>query len=205
VSFGTMRLLIAAPKPVSPGRNGYVQRVRWHAQLLFCSNAHESLSGWAKSIRVYNVSMATVGVFASIFDPMGRVLLVRRAYGSRRWTTPGGRVEQGESPLAALQREVTEEIACEVRIAHLLGVYAKPYRDDLVLSFLAELVRGTPRACFPEICDIAFFAREKLPRELAFNARLRVEDAFENCRGIFRVFDSAASLAPPSFPQGGKV
>src|SRR5215510_191395 len=80
------------------------------------------------------VPMATVGVFASIFDPRGRVLLVRRAYGSRRWTTPGGRIEQGESPLAALQREVTEDIACEVRIAHLLGVYAKPYRDDLVLS-----------------------------------------------------------------------
>jgi len=55
------------------------------------------------------------------------------------WTTPGGRVEVGESPLAALEREVLEEIACEVRIMHLIGVYAKPYRDDLVLSLAARV------------------------------------------------------------------
>ena len=147
-------------------------------------------------VRPKNTRMSTVGVFASIFDVSGRILLVRHAYGSRQWTTPGGRVEHGESPLIALQRELIEEIACEVRIAHLIGVYAKPYRDDLVLSFFAELVQGTPRACLPEISEIAFFAREELPREIAFNSRVRVEDAFENCRGVVRVFDSAASLVP---------
>jgi len=66
--------------------------------------------------------MSTVGVFASIFDDTGRILLVRHSYGSRRWALPGGRTEPGESPLAALAREVAEEIACEIRIAHLVGV-----------------------------------------------------------------------------------
>jgi 8-oxo-dGTP diphosphatase len=88
--------------------------------------------------------MSSIGVFASLFDTSGRILLVRQAYGARHWTTPGGRVEEGESPLAALDREVLEEIACEVHLAHLIGVYAKPYRDDLVLSFAVALVRGTP-------------------------------------------------------------
>jgi 8-oxo-dGTP diphosphatase len=50
--------------------------------------------------------MSSIGVFASLFDAAGRILLVRQAYGSRHWTTPGGRVEEGESPLAALDREL---------------------------------------------------------------------------------------------------
>jgi len=140
--------------------------------------------------------MPSLGVFASIFDHAGRILLVRQAYGACHWTTPGGRVEQGESPLAALKREVIEEIACEVRISHLVGVYVKAYRDDLVLSFATTLIRGSPRPCPPEISEIGFFAKEQLPSQLSFNSRVRVEDAFEDCRGIVGVFESAAALAP---------
>ena len=138
--------------------------------------------------------MPTVGVFASIFDSGGRILLVRHAYGTRRWSTPGGRVELGESPLAALQREVTEEIACEIRIGHLIGVYAKPYRDDVVLSFAVTLISGIPQPCPPEICDASFLPRNCLPPDLAFNSLVRIEDAFEQRRGIVRVFDTATSL-----------
>ena len=139
--------------------------------------------------------MSTVGVFASIFDDTGRILLVRHGYGLRHWSTPGGRVEPQESPIAALRREVDEEIACQVRITHLIGVYAKPYRDDLVLSFAAAIVSGSPQFCFPEISDIAFSSRDSLP-EIAFTRRIRIEDAFDRCRGIVRVFDSSDSLAP---------
>jgi ADP-ribose pyrophosphatase YjhB (NUDIX family) len=139
--------------------------------------------------------MSTVGVFASVFDSSGRILLVRHGYGSRQWSTPGGGVEPGESPITALLREVAEEIACEIRISHLIGVYAKPYRDDLVLSFHATLISGVPQACVPEISDLVFSTRNSLP-DLAFTRRIRIEDAFEGCRGIVRVFDSAESLAP---------
>ena len=139
--------------------------------------------------------MSTVGVFASVFDSSGRILLVRHGYGSRQWSTPGGRVEPGESPVTALVREVTEEIACDIRISHLIGVYAKPYREDLVLSFHATLISGVPQACVPEISDLVFSARDSLP-DLAFTRRIRIEDAFEGCRGIVRVFVSEDSLAP---------
>jgi 8-oxo-dGTP diphosphatase len=140
--------------------------------------------------------MSTIGVFGSIFDESGRILLVRHGYGLHRWGTPGGRVEPGESPIDALMREAAEEIACEIRIAHLIGLYAKPYRDDLVLSFAATIASGVPRACPPEISDIRFCSRQSLPSELAFNTRIRIQDAFEACSGIVRVFDSSDSLAP---------
>jgi len=138
--------------------------------------------------------MYTLGVFASIFDETSRILLVRQAYGSRQWTTPGGRVDAGESLLVALEHETLEEIACDVRIEHLIGVYAKPYRDDLVLSFAAALIRGTPQPCLPEISEVSFFTRSGLPRNLAFNTRVRIDDAFDGHRGIVRVFNSAESL-----------
>ena len=138
--------------------------------------------------------MPTVGVFASIFDSARRILLVRHSYGSGQWSTPGGRVEPGESPTAALEREIREEIACEIQVAHLIGIYAKPYRDDLVLSFAVTIASGSPQPLPPEISEIAFFSGDLLPDNIAFNSRVRVEDAFDRCRGIVRVFDSATSL-----------
>jgi ADP-ribose pyrophosphatase YjhB (NUDIX family) len=138
--------------------------------------------------------MATIGVFASIFDSTGCILLVRHVYGTRTWSTPGGRVEAGESPVVALEREVREEIASETRIAHLIGVYAKPYRDDVVLSFAVNVISGVPRPCLPEISDVGYFSRDSLPTQLAFNSRVRIEDAFDQLRGVVRVFDTAESL-----------
>ena len=139
--------------------------------------------------------MSTLGVFACIFDGAERILLVRHATGRRQWSTPGGRVDSGESPVAALARELREEIACDTSITHLIGVYAKPYRDDLVLSFAARVVTGIPEAQPPEISELAFFSRASLPHELAFNTRVRIDDAYEQRRGILRVFDTAATLA----------
>lgn len=72
-------------------------------------------------VRARQPNMPTLGVFASIFDASRRILLVRQAYASRLWTTPGGRVEPSESPILALQREAREEILCEIEIASLIG------------------------------------------------------------------------------------
>jgi 8-oxo-dGTP diphosphatase len=50
-----------------------------------------------------------------VFDPAGRVLLIRcvamRADGEFVfWLTPGGEIEAGESPLEAARRELREEL-----------------------------------------------------------------------------------------------
>src|SRR5439155_24600764 len=138
--------------------------------------------------------MHTLGVFASIFDETSRILLVRQAYGSRQWTTPGGRVDAGESLLVALEHETLEEIACDVRIEHLIGVYAKPYRDDLVLSFAAALIRGTPQPCLPDISEISHLTRSWLKHNFAFTTLSRIDDASDGHRAIVRVFNNKEAL-----------
>lgn len=69
--------------------------------------------------------MATSGIFAMVFDADGRILCERMNYANRNRTTPGGRVEQGESPVAALIRETREESGYEIEVSDLIGVYSK--------------------------------------------------------------------------------
>ena len=133
----------------------------------------------------------TLGVFAAIFDEEGRILCVRTNYAVKTWTTPGGRVEPGESPLDALRREVLEESGLEVEPGELIGVYAKPQEDDLVLSFRATVVGRTAWRPNDEIAELGYFGRDELPEPMSVAARARVRDAFEGSRGgIFRVIET---------------
>lgn len=136
--------------------------------------------------------MATLGVFAIIFDEQRRVLCVRTTYGARRWTNPGGRIETNESPLAALAREVLEETGYVIEPGDLIGVYAKPYEDDLTLAFSARIIERRPWAPDDEIEEAAFFPVDALPKPMTNAARTRIQDGAAERRGIFRVFATAA-------------
>ncbi len=65
--------------------------------------------------------VACVG--AVVHDDRGRLLLVRRGRDPHRgrWSLPGGRVEEGESPEQAIEREVREETGLSVRAGGPVG------------------------------------------------------------------------------------
>ncbi|MGY1746408.1 NUDIX domain-containing protein [Blastococcus sp. SYSU D00695] len=78
--------------------------------------------------------VACVG--AVVHDAAGRLLLVRRGTepGRGRWSVPGGRVERGESPTAAVEREVLEETGLAVRAGAVVGRVRVPGPDGVVFD-----------------------------------------------------------------------
>lgn len=58
-----------------------------------------------------------------LLDTDGRILLVRRAHAPAQglWSIPGGRVEQGEEPEAAVVRELREETGLRARVDRFVG------------------------------------------------------------------------------------
>ena len=133
--------------------------------------------------------MPTVGVFAAIFDEQRRLLCVKQNYGVYHWTTPGGAIEAGESPSVALEREVREESGYLVQTGHLVGVYAKPFKDDIVLFFAAHILGREAWQPDDEITEVDFFAQDQLPTPMSEPGRTRIQDAFDGRTGVYRVFE----------------
>ena len=58
-------------------------------------------------------------VVAAVIVDDGKVLCLRKGrtrypYTSHKWEFPGGKIEEGETPKEALEREILEEMACSV-------------------------------------------------------------------------------------------
>jgi ADP-ribose pyrophosphatase YjhB (NUDIX family) len=77
------------------------------------------------------------------------VLLVRQSAGhslAGQWTVPWGRLENGESPLAAALREVEEEGCVRAVVDGLLGVQElpEPWLGWIALVYLCSHAAGEP-------------------------------------------------------------
>ena len=90
-----------------------------------------------------------------VFDPAGRVLLIRcvvmRSDGEFRfWLTLGGEIEPGEEPLTAARREVREELGLQLDVRgpvyteHNQFEHLREMRDNTDFVFVARCAADAP-------------------------------------------------------------
>ena len=80
---------------------------------------------------------ASVHVVAGVLtDARGRILLARRTAGrdlAGAWEFPGGKVEPGETPFQALDRELHEELGIRIHSMEALIAVPQAYRDKRIV------------------------------------------------------------------------
>jgi 8-oxo-dGTP pyrophosphatase MutT (NUDIX family) len=74
----------------------------------------------------------------------GEVLFVRHSYGPNRWELPGGGVRRGEGPLAALRRELAEELDVSAANPQALAVRYGPGRFSRHRTYLYRVDLTSP-------------------------------------------------------------
>jgi 8-oxo-dGTP diphosphatase len=91
-------------------------------------------------------------VAAALIDNQGRVLVQKRPLDRAMaglWEFPGGKVEKGELPEAALTRELQEELGIETDVRDLtpLCFASEPVADHhmVLLLYLCRRWQGTPK------------------------------------------------------------
>jgi len=104
-------------------------------------------------------------VAALVTDERGRVLLSQRKPDQPMgglWELPGGKVEPGEAPAAALAREVEEELGCTAQVGAVYEVvhFLYPRFELVMIVYRTELV-GTPQT--RQVARLAWVAPAALP------------------------------------------
>ncbi len=137
--------------------------------------------------------MFTIGVFGIITDNEGRVLLCHRR-DHDLWNLPGGAVEAGESPWDALVREIEEETGLRTKPVYLTGVYSKPDKDEIVLSFACQITDGK-NTLTDETDKIEYFQVGQIPKNTSPKQVERIKEYFaDKSKTHYRIQTGASSI-----------
>jgi len=107
----------------------------------------------------------TIVVVAAVVIRDGRVLLTQRAERTHlalHWEFPGGKVEPGESPPQALEREMREELGVEATAGAPFAFNWHDYGEKrvLLLTYVTRLSPGEPRKI--GVRDLGWFTRDEV-------------------------------------------
>ena len=122
-----------------------------------------------------------MGAGALIRDAQGRVLVVEPTYKST-WEVPGGAAEADESPRAACQRELAEELGLEVPLGRLLVMEwqgPEPERTESLMFIYDGGVcsPGLIALAADELASYAFVAPADLEKYLVARLTRRMQAA----------------------------
>jgi 8-oxo-dGTP diphosphatase len=108
-----------------------------------------------------------IKVVAAVIERDGRILVGQRRKSDShglKWEFPGGKVERGEAPTAALARELEEELGIQAHIGPEIVRYSHEYPKRatiLLIFFSVSEFSGDPQSLAFE--RIAWALPEELP------------------------------------------
>ncbi|MCC6416363.1 MAG: (deoxy)nucleoside triphosphate pyrophosphohydrolase [Opitutaceae bacterium] len=114
-----------------------------------------------------------IPVVCALIEHAGRVLLAQRSAGKHlggKWEFPGGKVEPGETPDAALVREISEELGCTITVIRALPPCVHNYATVRIelMPFVCALAADSAPPTSREHAAIAWVRpTELLARDLA--------------------------------------
>jgi ADP-ribose pyrophosphatase YjhB (NUDIX family) len=141
------------------------------------------LPGWIQVV-LSRIIRPKFQVFAAavIFDKDNRIMLVKSTYQRfHPWGLPGGGLNYGEPPDAAVIREVWEETSLKVEIEEL--IFVKTWIPDRVgIYYLCNIVDGEFQPS-DEVSEYGYFSLDDLPDVRPFDVFL-ITHIFENVNKI---------------------
>lgn len=88
--------------------------------------------------------MHIVAVAGLVTNSTGRVLMIKSP--RHDWEFPGGQVDEGETLIQALEREILEETGVIASVKSLVGLYSNLRKPPILMAdFICEYISGEPR------------------------------------------------------------
>jgi 8-oxo-dGTP diphosphatase len=109
-----------------------------------------------------------VPVVCAVIEQAGLVLIARRPPHKLlplKWEFPGGKVEPGESPAAAIIREICEELGSIITVNRALPPFTHDYKTVVIemIPFVCALAPGTSMPRPHEHTALAWVPPAELP------------------------------------------
>jgi len=127
-----------------------------------------------------------IGVFATIVNERNEILHILRN-DMDLWETPGGGLEESETPKQAVVREVKEETGFDIEVIRLSGIYIRPHNNGVIFNFFAKVIGGEEKPHPDEVREIAWFKIDDLPKETVAHKNERIQDALDVHDVVFKI------------------
>ena len=136
----------------------------------------------------FKASHIVTSVVAVIVDTDDRVLLTKRNVPpfQGEWVMPGGKIDLGEPIVAALKREVWEEVGLEVEVGRLIDLFehVTPGEDNyhfIIIYYLCSPLYCDVRHNHDEVAEARWVGRDELANyKMPAGARFILGKIFSN-------------------------